>query len=128
MKRHQDARSAFELDYWRTALAAANGQVCAAARLAGTNRTDTYKRLHRLRIRIGARCRRRNRELGLRYREARTEFERRYWQRALRACGGIVTRAAQLAGRNRTWTHRHLKELGLRSSRPYGGNWAFHGL
>lgn len=51
------------------------------------------------------------------YREAREEFERRYFERLLASEGGSMSRVAERSGLERTHLYRKLKALGLQVGR-----------
>ena len=51
------------------------------------------------------------------YREAREDFERRYFERLLASEGGSMSRVAERSGLERTHLYRKLKALGLQVGR-----------
>ena len=53
--------------------------------------------------------------LSLDFKSARAAFEARYLTARLRECGGNVTRLAESVGLERSYLHRKLKGLGLRT-------------
>jgi two-component system response regulator GlrR len=57
------------------------------------------------------------------YREAFEAFKREYWRRILAETGGNISAAARLAGRNRTDTHKCVKQAGIYTPRQNRGNW-----
>ena len=53
--------------------------------------------------------------MSLDFKSARAAFEARYLTARLRECGGNVTRLAESVGLERSYLHRKLKGLGLRT-------------
>jgi two-component system nitrogen regulation response regulator NtrX len=50
-------------------------------------------------------------------REAREWFEREHILRAIRECGGNVSKAAEMLQIQRTYLHRKLKQLGIETAK-----------
>jgi len=58
-------------------------------------------------------------ESAMKYADAMIQARRLYWRDLMHETGGNVTKAAELAGVNRTWLHGMLVKLGLRKKRTY---------
>lgn len=60
MNLYQQAKKEFEVKFWTNILSQCGGEVGKVAKFTGVNRTDVYKRLHRLGLKFTCKLKRGN--------------------------------------------------------------------